>query len=189
MKAQADLYRELPSVDELLRDPEIVALVAQDGSAPVADACRAVLGRMRDEISAGLDAGKLTLALSGIKPAIEGELRRALGHSLRLVINATGVILHTNLGRAPLAESALQHIRETAGAYSNLEFDLESGDRGKRDVHLDRLFRRLLLGDDAELGSAGRTRAFVPTRAPISTIVVNNNAAAVLLALNTLAEA
>src|SRR5437762_7786116 len=151
MKAQADLYRELPSVDELLRDPEIVALVAQDGSAPVADACRAVLGRMRDEISAGLDAGKLTLALSGIKPAIEGELRRALGHSLRLVINATGVILHTNLGRAPLAESALQHIRETAGAYSNLEFDLESGDRGKREVHVDPLFRKLL----SEQGRAG----------------------------------
>ncbi len=189
MKTQADLYRELPSVDELLRDQEIVALVVQDGQAIVADACRAVLGSLRDEISAGhLDGSKLAFALSGIPSAVEGELRRALGYSLRPVINATGVILHTNLGRAPLAESALEHIRETAGAYSNLEFDLESGERGKRDVHVDRLFRRLLLGDDAEPGSAGRTRASVPTRALISTIVVNNNAAAVLLALNTLAE-
>ncbi len=189
MKAQADLYRELPSVDELLRDPEAVVLVEQDGQAVIADACRAVLGRLRDEISAGhLDAGKLALALSGIQSAIEGELRRALGYSLRPVINATGVILHTNLGRAPLAEAALEHIRETAGVYSNLEFDLESGDRGKRDVHVDRLFRRLLSDESAELRSAGQPRAAVPMRALVSTIVVNNNAAAVLLALNTLAE-
>jgi len=195
MKAQADLYRELPAVDELLRDPEIVGLIAEESQAAVADACRAVLGRLRDEISARhLDAGKLMLALSRIPSAIEGELRRALGYSLRSVINATGVILHTNLGRAPLAASALEHIRETAGAYSNLEIDLESGERGKRDVHVDRLFRRLLSGESAELGSAGRTRASVPTQKPgptptsISTIVVNNNAAAVLLALNTLAE-
>src|SRR6266568_4408942 len=195
MKTQADLYRELPSVDELLRDQEIVALVVQDGQAIVADACRAVLGSLRDEISAGhLDGSKLAFALSGIPSAVEGELRRALGYSLRPVINATGVILHTNLGRAPLAESALEHIRETAGAYSNLEFDLESGERGKRDVHVDRLFRRLLADQIAEPDSAGRARAPVPTQAPIpsqaqiSTIVVNNNAAAVLLALNTFAE-
>src|SRR6266853_1758771 len=148
MKAQADLYRELPAVDELLRDPEIVGLIAEESQAAVADACRAVLGRLRDEISARhLDAGKLMLALSRIPSAIEGELRRALGYSLRSVINATGVILHTNLGRAPLAASALEHIRETAGAYSNLEIDLESGERGKRDVHVDRLFRRLLSGE------------------------------------------
>src|SRR6266568_600000 len=189
MKTQADLYRELPSVDELLRDQEIVALVVQDGQAIVADACRAVLGSLRDEISAGhLDGSKLAFALSGIPSAVEGELRRALGYSLRPVINATGVILHTNLGRAPLAEAALEHIRETAGVYSNLEFDLESGDRGKRDVHVDRLFRRLLSDESAELRSAGQPRAAVPMRALVSTIVVNNNAAAVLLALNTLAE-
>jgi L-seryl-tRNA(Ser) seleniumtransferase len=106
---------------------------------------------------------------------IEEHLRRALGYSLRPVINATGVILHTNLGRAPLAEAALAHIRETAGNYSNLEFEIEAGARGKRDVHVERLFRRLLA--DGAKDAAG-----------ISTIVVNNNAAAVLLALNTLAD-
>ena len=203
MKTQSELYRELPSVDELLRDPEIAALAAQEGQAAVTDACRVVLGHLRDEISAGrLDADELAIVLGGIPQAVWGELRRALGYSLRVVINATGVILHTNLGRAPLAESALEHIRETAGAYSNLEFDLESGERGKRDVHVDRLFRKLLSDESAELRSSGRAGtpvppqsesggAGVPARAnepAVFTIVVNNNAAAVLLALNTLAE-
>jgi L-seryl-tRNA(Ser) seleniumtransferase len=196
MKTQSDLYRELPSVDELLRDAPIAKLVEEEGQPAVTDACRSVLSRLRVEIAAGaLDERKLSLALSGIEAALKTELRRALGYSLRPVINGTGVILHTNLGRAPLPESAFDHIRETAGAYSNLEFDLGSGERGKRDVHVDRLFQRLLseqgrVGMPAipesqnNLGGTG-----VPARAEISTIVVNNNAAAVLLALNTLAEA
>ena len=62
--------------------------------------------------------------------------------SLRPVINATGVILHTNLGRAPLAESAIKRIAEVVGGYSNLEFDIAAGERGKRDVHVERLFSR-----------------------------------------------
>src|SRR5947209_20617392 len=169
MKAQAELYRELPSVDELLRSPELAKLVEQDGQAAVTDACRVVLNRVREEIAAeGLDENRFRIALSGIHAAIRTELSRSLGYSLRPLINATGVILHTNLGRAPLAVRALEHIRETAATYSNLEFHMESGVRGKRDVHVDRLFRRLLLGDDAEPGSAGRTRASVPTRALIS---------------------
>jgi L-seryl-tRNA(Ser) seleniumtransferase len=200
MKSQAELYHNLPSVDELLRTPAIAVLVAQEGPTAVTDACRNVLARLRGEIGAGhLDATKLALALSGTEVAIQDELRRALGHSLRSVINATGVILHTNLGRAPLAASAIEHIRETAASYSNLEFDLDSGERGKRDVHVDRLFRKLL-SESAELrppgpfdSARGRlARASVPTQSvpepAISTIVVNNNAAAVLLTLNTLAE-
>ncbi len=100
------------------------------------------------------------------------------------------MILHTNLGRAPLGDAALEHIRETAASYSNLEFDLDAGARGKRDMHVDRLFRELLNEEvkTAELRSPGRARVPVPTQADISTIVVNNNAAAVLLALNTLAD-
>jgi len=195
MTTQADLYRELPAIDELLREAGIAGLIAREGQAAVADACRAVLSYLRAEIYAGhLDAGKLAIALSGIPAAVEKELCKAVRYSLRPVINATGVILHTNLGRAPLSASALEHIRETAGAYSNLEFDLDSGERGKRDVHVDRLFRRLLADQIAESDSAGRARAPVPAQAPIpsqaqiSTIVVNNNAAAVLLALNTFAE-
>src|SRR5205814_5663902 len=129
MKAETELFRELPSVDELLRLPEIVTLITEDGRDAVADACRVVLSRLRDEISSGnLDRDKLAPALSGIPEAVSRELRQSLAYSLRPVINATGVILHTNLGRAPIAQSALEHIRETAGAYSNLEFDIESGE-------------------------------------------------------------
>lgn len=169
--AKSELYRELPSVDELLRSEPVVQLLEAHGAAAVTDSARAVLSRLRDEISSGsLDERGLRLALGGLPNAIESQLRQSLAYSLRAVINATGVILHTNLGRAPLGAAAFDHIRETGGGYSNLEFNLEAGERGKRDVHVDRLFRKLV----------GNGR---------STIVVNNNAAAVLLALNTLAEA
>ena len=174
--AKSELFRELPSVDELIRTSGLTALASSHGTAAVTDAARAVLARLREEISSGLlDALALRIALDGMGNAIEQQLRQALTHSLRPVINATGVILHTNLGRAPLAEAALAHIHETAGRFSNLEFDIEGGTRGRRDAHVDRLFRSLLSeGNHDEAG--------------VSTIVVNNNAAAVLLALNTLAE-
>lgn len=183
MKSRAELYRDLPAVDGLLRDPAIAALVAREGQAAVTDSCRAVLDNIRHEIAAGhLNSERLELAISGLPVAIEHELNRALGYSLCPVINATGVILHTNLGRAPLAKPALDHIRETAGTYSNLEFDIASGERGKRDVHVDRLFRKLLSLQSTDEGARASTASHV------STIVVNNNAAAVLLALNTLAD-
>ncbi len=156
-----------------MRRKELEPLIAQDGPRAVTDACRIVLESLRQEIAAGhLDAKGVELALLGIDGAIERQLRAALQFSLRPVINATGVILHTNLGRAPLSAAALDQLSKTAGTYSNLEFDVASGERGKRDAHVDRLFQKLL---DKDLG--------------VSTIVVNNNAAAVLLALNTLAEA
>ena len=177
--APSELLRKLPSVDELVRRAEIASLAAMHGQAPVIDAARAVLAELRQELASGrFDERALELALSDIAAAVEPQLRRALTYSLRPVINATGVILHTNLGRAPLAESAIDHIRETAASYSNLEFQIDAGSRGKRDVHVDRLFRKLL-ADDRD-GDANK--------ADISTIVVNNNAAAVLLALNTLAD-
>src|SRR5580700_786777 len=158
--AKSELFRELPSVDELLRAPAVAALASDlasnlssnQGLAAVTDAARAVLARLREEISSGLlDASALPIALHGIAGAVAAQLREALTHSLRPVINATGVILHTNLGRAP-------------------------GARGKRDAHVDRLFRSLLSEGSRE------------DKAEVSTIVVNNNAAAVLLALNTLAD-
>ena len=173
--SNAALFQKLPSIDDLLRHEDLQQLLARDGHSAVAGSARAVLARLRQEISAGqLDEKALDLALGGLSAAIEVQLRQALSYSLRPLINATGVILHTNLGRAPLAPSALDHIVETGAAYSNLEFDLSTGARGKRDVHVERLFQQLL----AE--NSGSTS--------ISTIVVNNNAAAVLLALNSLAE-
>jgi L-seryl-tRNA(Ser) seleniumtransferase len=184
--SKTDLYRKLPSVDELLHRPDLAAIVASEGQAVVTDAARAVLARLRVEIAgAKLDAAAVDLALSGISDAITRQVRQSLSYSLRPVINATGVILHTNLGRAPLAASALEHIRDTSSGYSNLEFDLDTGDRGQRDVHVDRLFRKLLHHGIAGDGFASEGSGTTPD---ISTIVVNNNAAAVLLALNTLAE-
>jgi L-seryl-tRNA(Ser) seleniumtransferase len=179
--SKSDLFRMLPSVDEILREERLNGLVRQDGLASVTDAVRAVLSRMRQEIAAGrLDSAAINLALPGVPSAVERQLRQSLAYSLRPVINATGVILHTNLGRAPLTASAFDHLHETGANYSNLEFDLESGARGKRDVHLDRLFRKLLMDEASPVSTQ-------PVSEP-ATIVVNNNAAAVLLALNTLAE-
>ena len=174
--SKSELFRKLPSVDELLRAPDLAPLLAQAGRSAVTDAARSVLDRLRKEISSGnLKPSAVDAALAGLTDATERQLRRATAFSLRPVINATGVILHTNLGRAPLAQNALDHVREISQGYSNLEFDLESGARGERDLHVDRLFRKLLQGAEANPDNE------------LSTIVVNNNAAAVWLALNTLA--
>jgi len=155
------------------------ALIECEGHSAVAESIRVVLARLRQEIGNGeLDEKSLDLALGGLFAVVERQLRQSLGYSLLPLINATGVILHTNLGRAPLAVAALDHVCATASAYSNLEFDLATGERGRRDVHVDRLFRKLLDDDLLDARSP----------AAISTIVVNNNAAAVLLALNSLAE-
>jgi L-seryl-tRNA(Ser) seleniumtransferase len=177
-KELPQLFRRLPSVDELIHGPALAHLIASYGHEGTVDAVRDVLARLREEISSGLlDEAAVDLATGELTQAIEGQLRRSQSYSLRPVINATGVILHTNLARAPLSRSAIDHIGEIAATYCNLEFDLATGERGKRDVHVDGLFRRLL---QQEGGSAERPA--------ISTIVVNNNAAAILLALNTLAE-
>ena len=172
---KSELFRRLPAIDEVLRLPEVAKLAESEGHSAVTEAARAVLARVRQEIAAGaLNAAAVELAVFGLPQAIERQLRQALRLSLRPVINATGVILHTNLGRAPLASSALEHLRQVASVYSNLEFDIAKGERGKRDAHVERFFARVF----AEAGGQGA----------ISTVVVNNNAAAVLLALNTLAE-
>ena len=144
--------RDLPSVDELARGVDDPLAV---------DAARTVIARAREEIRAGADPGDLAERL-------EAELRSARTPSLRRVLNATGVVVHTNLGRAPLAEEALAGVVAAARGYSNLELDLSSGTRGSRQDHVAALLRRLT-GAEAAL-------------------VVNNNAAAMLLALAALAE-
>jgi len=175
VSAKSKLYRLLPSVDEILRLPEVASLAMHDGQPTVVEAVRMVLAQLREQVTAGNLASEeaVQLALANLHEAVSRQLRRALEFSLKRVINATGVVLHTNLGRAPLPESALKRISEVAGGYSNLEFDISAGERGKRDVHVERLFSRLLNQE----GISG-----------IRTVVVNNCAAAVMLALNTLAE-
>jgi L-seryl-tRNA(Ser) seleniumtransferase len=185
------LFRKLPSTDEVLREREVQALADREGHAAVTESVRAVLTRLRQEIADDrLNEASLDLALGGLPAAIERQLRHSLSYSLRPLINATGVILHTNLGRAPLAAATVDHIQETALTYSNLEFDLATGSRGKRDVHVERLFQKLLTEGIAKehVGTAAPGCPAEGSSAAVSTIVVNNNAAAVLLALNSLAE-
>jgi L-seryl-tRNA(Ser) seleniumtransferase len=173
--SKPDLYRLLPSVDELLKSSALTELLSREGQPAVTESVRAMLANLRDEINSGILATPhaVELAVENLPRAIARHLSSAMEFSLKPVINATGVILHTNLGRAPLAESAIRRIAEVVGGYSNLEFDIGAGERGKRDVHVERLFSRLLNQE----GVSG-----------IRTVVVNNCAAAVMLALNALAE-
>jgi L-seryl-tRNA(Ser) seleniumtransferase len=171
--AKSDLFRLLPSLDELLRNPVMEALVQREGRSATVAAARAALEQLRTDITAGkFHEEQIRTRLDDLPGAVQQRLQQSLAYSLRPVINATGVILHTNLGRAPLSRAALQHAVEVSRGYSNLEYDLDSGERGKRDIHVDRLFAKLLKTAERE----------------VSTIVVNNNAAAVLLGLNSLAE-
>ena len=173
IKTQQGLFRLLPSVDEVLRGEEMQAIVSREGRAATTEAAREFLDRLRAEIAAGrLDEARVEAAIETAAGEIERRLRKSLAYSLRPVINATGGILHTNLGRAPLSREALQRVCEIAQGYCNLELDLATGERGKRDGHVSRLFARVF-------GEVGRE---------VETIVVNNNAAAVLLTLNALAE-
>ena len=178
MTHSSELFRLLPSVDELVRSAGVTPLVAAFGRVAVVEACRLSLERLRRSIPSESGEDELRLAVAALPITLAEELKAGSRFSLRRVINAAGVVLHTNLGRAPLGEAALQHVLEVARGYCNLEFDLESGERGRRDSHVDRLF--------AALFAAG---AFTTSVAPTpATAVVNNNAAAVLLALNTFAE-
>ncbi|HEV8182821.1 MAG TPA: L-seryl-tRNA(Sec) selenium transferase, partial [Candidatus Angelobacter sp.] len=173
--SKSGLYRLLPSVDEMLKSPDLAELLAREGQPAVTESVRAVLASLREQISSGTLGTQqaVQLAVAHLPQGVARHLSSAMEFSLQPVINATGVILHTNLGRAPLPESAIRRIAEVAGRYSNLEFDIAAGERGKRDVHVERLFSRLLNQE----GVSG-----------IRTVVVNNCAAAVMLALNTLAE-
>jgi L-seryl-tRNA(Ser) seleniumtransferase len=173
VSAKAELFRHLPSVDELLRGDDMLSVAARFGHAATLDAARKFVAELRGKISSeSLDESALASLIDRAPQSIEQVLNQSLAFSLKPVINATGVILHTNLGRAPLGDAVLQHVTEVSRCYSNLEFDLATGERGKRDVHVSQLFARLLNVGAHE----------------VSTIVVNNNAAAVLLTLNALAE-
>jgi L-seryl-tRNA(Ser) seleniumtransferase len=149
--------RDLPSVDRLLGDEVLAAAPRALATA----AARTALERARNAIQAGSDPGDPVASA-------RAELERLQTSSLRRVLNATGVIVHTNLGRAPLPVAALERVVEVGAGYSNLELDLKSGERGSRQDHVADALRRLT-GAEAAL-------------------VVNNNAAAVLLALAALAE-
>ena len=163
-----DRLKDVPKVDLLLRHPEVEAASALHGRERVTAAVRTLVEELRQALAGGtLDADREEW-LKGLPDRLRRKLDSDLESSLRGVINATGVIVHTNLGRSPLSAAALARIAAVGGEYSTLEYDLEKGSRGSRSVHAQRLLSSLFPGHRAH--------------------VVNNNAAAVLLALNTLAE-
>jgi L-seryl-tRNA(Ser) seleniumtransferase len=157
-RAEAQL-RRLPAVSALLRRPRIGELVEREGHARVVRAARAAVEAARDEL---LDGGDL-LEPDAFDEAIAARVRSGDAPTLVAVWNATGVVLHTNLGRAPLADAALEAVHAIGRGYSTLEYDLEAGERGDRRAHAALLLRELTGAEDA--------------------LVVNNNAAAILLAL------
>lgn len=157
-------YRKLPAVDAVLRTPELTQLAATVGDAMLAEAVRAVLTNARRAIAEG-----------GVAPPsdawprlVQQHLEEVTAPSLRPVINATGVIIHTNLGRAPLSAAALAAVQRVAAGYSTLEYNLDAGGRGSRHDHARRLLCELTGAEDA--------------------MVVNNNAAAVYLTLSALCQ-
>lgn len=151
--------RKLPSVDRLLQAPELAQAIAEWGHNLVADLARAVIERAREAVLGGAPCPGYEALVQGVA----GELERVTRPSLRPIINATGVIIHTNLGRAPLSAAARAAMAAVAQGYSNLEYDLEAGRRGSRYDHAVTLLCQLTGAEDA--------------------VVVNNNAGAVLLAL------
>jgi L-seryl-tRNA(Ser) seleniumtransferase len=158
-------------VDETLSRPEIVDLLKVHPRNVVVEAIRRGLGRLREEIlhkEELLQRGDTLFSFENLYPLFQKEIDLQIQPRLRRVINATGVVIHTNLGRAPLHPSAIEHLIEVSRTYSNLEYDLDRGERGSRYAHVEEILCRLSAAESA--------------------LVVNNNAGAVLLVLNTLAE-
>jgi L-seryl-tRNA(Ser) seleniumtransferase len=162
--AQPDGRRQLPSVDRLLADPVLLAMIETQGRTVALEAARAALAHARERIAGGEHAPDHASLVAEVAARIEEE---AAG-TLVPVINATGIIVHTNLGRAPLSRAARAAMEAVARGYSNLEYSLDTGSRGSRYVHAEALLRKLT-GAEAAL-------------------VVNNNAGAILLALSALAR-
>lgn len=166
MKVMKELLRQLPSVDELLKEPVVEDWLKAHPRVLVLEAIRTAIEIKRSAIMEKQEAA--SISRSDILGKAETFLRKLSEPSLRTVINATGVVVHTNLGRSVLSEAAVNRVIEVSRNYSNLEYDIKAGERGKRYMHIENIIKRLT---QAEAATA-----------------VNNNAAAVLLCLNTLAQ-
>ena len=173
------LFRLLPSVNDLLLTPACRQLLAAHPHNEVVSSARRAVAELRLEVISGTQTeSSLQAMIDRLPEMIVNHIELGRSYSLRPVINATGVILHTNLGRAPLSNAALRHLVEVAEGYCNLELDLDAGLRSRRDVHVESLVLRVL-------NEAG-AHATDPDRHGV--IIVNNCAAATFLALNSLAE-
>lgn len=170
LPGREELLRRIPSVDEVIQSELLARLGPSVSRQEILSSVRMGLARLREEILRAEPEELSMLPQDRTRLAQRAGLEaiRLLGPSLRRVINATGVIIHTNLGRSILAKEAIEAVEEVASRYSNLEFDLDAGRRGSRQVHAEGILRRLTGAEGA--------------------LVVNNNAAAVLISLNTLAK-
>jgi L-seryl-tRNA(Ser) seleniumtransferase len=167
-QSKQDLFRKIPAVDHILIDPRVKALLKRFPRTLILKAVRLTLDDLRDQIRGGHIVREDELHDEAVVLAVEKRLIEIARPSLRPVINATGVIVHTNLGRSIFGERILRLFRPLSGGYSNLEYDLKKGKRGSRYVHVEGILQELTCAEGA--------------------MVVNNNAAAVLIALETLAK-
>ncbi|MBN1591755.1 MAG: L-seryl-tRNA(Sec) selenium transferase [Candidatus Coatesbacteria bacterium] len=176
MTEQSRLLRQIPAVDDLLNSQGVSALFELAERSVVSDCIGTVLQRVREFILAGQDIGNWFIEADGeqliredaLYSAISCKVKEVVSPSLRRVVNATGVIIHTNLGRSALPKAALDAVVKAASGYCNLEYDLVEGKRSKRHEHIASSIAAICGAEDA--------------------FVVNNNAAAVLVSLNTLAK-
>ncbi len=160
-----NLFSQIPSVDSVLSEKSISKLVKNFGSSLVKNAVRQAVSEVREEIK----EGKITSAIKDrVFELIPLILEKETEFSLKRVINGTGIVIHTNLGRAVLSPDIMDYVKTIATSYNNLEYDLEKGKRGHRDIHAERLLAKFFNVESA--------------------CVVNNNAAAVMLIINTFAE-
>lgn len=174
-----NLYRMLPSVNAVLLNESVETLLRVYPRDAVVHTTQKLLDEIRQEISSGNHSEEtLSIRLATLSKAIGDRLQQPRDFSLRSVINATGVVLHTNLGRAPLSRLALNRIMEIASGYSNLELGLDTGERASRDIHVESLLISVF-------GEAANVSDFAITN---RAIVVNNCAAATFLVLHALAE-
>ncbi len=166
---QRELLRQLPKIDEIILLLEKKKIFERAPREIVVNTCRSAVGELRETILKDKKGVKRFVppSLEQVAAAVAQKVESLHRPSLRRVINATGIVLHTNLGRAPLCKEALDHVIDVSRGYSNLEYDLEKGKRGLRYDHVSKILCDLTGAEDA--------------------LVVNNNAAAVLLVLNTLA--
>ena len=166
-----ELFKMLPSVDEVLSQKEIEELIEKYPRSIVLESIREVIDINRQTIVAiktEEEAEKFSLTMEKVIEETEKKARDNYALSLKKVINGTGTVLHTNLGRSLISEKIKDEIWTAASRYSNLEYDLEKGERGSRYVHLTDMIKRLTGAEDV--------------------LVVNNNAAAVMLVLSTMAK-
>ncbi|MDB4444661.1 L-seryl-tRNA(Sec) selenium transferase, partial [bacterium] len=169
LEDKKEMFKKIPSVDRLLNSPDMAGIISAYPRNLILKAINEVLGDIRKEIEKGEGPDALPgLNIDRVSKKVVEKLKILSQSSLRPVINATGVIVHTNLGRSILAEKVLEKFRPLGGGYSNLEYDLENGKRGSRHSHVEGILGELTSAEAA--------------------VVVNNNAAAVLLSLETLAK-